>query len=279
VSTATLTWEEQRQARLAAEIRSYDKALAFIGGGKNGSYRPANGASNTRFILHDDGRITLRYRLTDVVTYYRDGRIGLRADGWLTQTTARRWDDFTPFRQVSINGRWCIVANPDYTGPNWTLGGTPFVEDLTFARDRNGRWHPENELPAETVAEQDERNRAMRRLVNSALRQVKWDGDAGTTGCPRCEATITNGQDPDPETRRSHMLDHVLRVRTTGNLTRSLCQLIIRERGYSSHWTMPRREWARDYLLRHLLDGAVGMKHGRAPANAKVGSTHRGGGF
>lgn len=84
-------------------------------------------ANNTKLIGFDRELIGLKLHDTVIATYHRDGvRFDLRGEysldgeGWFTDVTLRRLDEFTPARVVRRNGLTYIVANPTYNGGDWT---------------------------------------------------------------------------------------------------------------------------------------------------------------
>jgi hypothetical protein len=84
-------------------------------------------ARNTKLIRFDDELIGLKLHDTVIATYHRVGvRFDLRGDdsldgeGWFTDVTLRRLDEFTPARVLRSNGLTYIVANPDYGSGAWT---------------------------------------------------------------------------------------------------------------------------------------------------------------
>lgn len=67
-------------------------------------------ARNTR--LHGcDAAISIRYHQTDIVTYYRNGDIGITNGGWWTRSTMDRIETFSPVRLATYDDHWVIHWN------------------------------------------------------------------------------------------------------------------------------------------------------------------------
>lgn len=84
-------------------------------------------ARNTKLIRFDPELIGLKLHDTVIATYHRDGvRFDLRGEdsldgeGWFTDVTLRRLDEFTPARVIRADGLTYIVANPSYGSHDWT---------------------------------------------------------------------------------------------------------------------------------------------------------------
>lgn len=74
-------------------------------------------ANNTRLIrIYGGDAIAIRLWATDVVTYYRDGRIILNSGGYKTVTTKRRMNDWTPpsIMLYQENWDWYVVTHREY---------------------------------------------------------------------------------------------------------------------------------------------------------------------
>jgi hypothetical protein len=82
-----------------ARPRAYVHALAMMNG-----RRTRKLATETRATLHDDGRVTINYRGTDVVTFTLDGSVILDNGGWPTMTTKRRMDSALAPLGMSVLG-------------------------------------------------------------------------------------------------------------------------------------------------------------------------------
>ena len=80
-------------AKTLATVTNYREADDFLDGRESRRI-----AHNTYVERRPSGDIAVRLHRTDVVTYAHDapGVLYLRADGWVTVTTADRMNEFTP---------------------------------------------------------------------------------------------------------------------------------------------------------------------------------------
>ena len=81
------------------DITTYEQASDYLKRGRNKTDRPLPG-KGTR-LQRRGSAIAVRYWNTDVVTFYRDGRISLATGGHLTRTTERRIETYSPCRVVA----------------------------------------------------------------------------------------------------------------------------------------------------------------------------------
>jgi len=77
-----------------------------------------NIANNTTLVRRGDS-IAVRLHSTDVVTYFKDGTIGLHSGGYQTVTTKDRMKRFTPdgvtvYQQDYV---WYVVVDRDWDAP------------------------------------------------------------------------------------------------------------------------------------------------------------------
>jgi hypothetical protein len=64
-------------------------------------------ANNTYLVVRDDGGFGIRLHYTEVVIHYKD-KIVLNTDGWFTNTTKSRINEFSPFNVYQKNYQWFI---------------------------------------------------------------------------------------------------------------------------------------------------------------------------
>lgn len=62
--------------------------------GKATTDKKLHNMAATSLHRYDDGSIGVTYHDTEILRFYTDGTVRLRTDGWFTQTTARRMNDF-----------------------------------------------------------------------------------------------------------------------------------------------------------------------------------------
>lgn len=108
-------------------ISGYDDARAYLAGGRDKHDRPLG--HNTRLHERWDGAIAVRYHATDVITFWADGGIVIRTNGWETVTTATRINHYLPgpWRVGSVKGSWWL-----WHGRHPML---PFADGLTVYGD------------------------------------------------------------------------------------------------------------------------------------------------
>jgi len=64
-------------------------------------------ANNTYLVIRDDGGLAVRLHNTEVVIHYKD-KIILNTNGWYTNTTKARINEFSPFSVYQRNYEWFI---------------------------------------------------------------------------------------------------------------------------------------------------------------------------
>lgn len=119
-------------------IKSYEDAnAACVNRGVMVNRRKID--NNTYLERRSDGSIAVRLHDTDVVTYYPDGLIELRTDGWDTSTTQDRIDRYSPIRMYKRKGELLVRSTP-WSDPD---GEESFFEGMQFVLER---WHDEPKL-------------------------------------------------------------------------------------------------------------------------------------
>ena len=66
--------------------------------------------------LRRDGDVfVIKYHNTDIITICMDGRWILRTNGWTTNTTKKRLNDWTPARVYQKNFDWFLYEDENHT--------------------------------------------------------------------------------------------------------------------------------------------------------------------
>lgn len=240
-------------------VTSYAQAAAVFETAKN----KANGkplASSTR--LYDrhwnaDGVVldafAVQYHDTDVVTYFRDGRVRLDTGGWLTMSTRSRLDEFMPagHRIISKEGRWFLVT------PSATYA---YRDGITF--DLYGTVTGFEE-PA-VVAEQDAANKALDKRLAGYIAKITSESIANAEGDLDDEVTT----------------DDLLAVLDTDVIHYDLLVLALERKGYRPYVYLDTAQRGTDWAVqtvrgafRNLVrsacyQGARATKNGRTPLGA-----------
>ena len=126
-------------------ITNWWAAQTFLAGGRSKEKRPL--CWHTTLETRPDGAIAVKYWATDVVTYYQNGSVRLRSDGWRTVTTKSRFNEFSPLYVYGDKGIW-YVTMPE--------NDVPFSDGMLF--DEHGELL-EGEPPDISVV-QDQRKAA-----------------------------------------------------------------------------------------------------------------------
>jgi len=104
------------------EIRTYKQAAALLAKRKAQGKAYAKLGNNVylepRYWEDEPGAIVVIYHQTDIVTFYPDGRIELRNDGWFTPSTKQNISAFSPFSIYQEKGEWFVNTTRDYTQVN-----------------------------------------------------------------------------------------------------------------------------------------------------------------
>ncbi len=77
-------------------MNSYAALTTYLAGGRNPNERPTH-TKSCRVFRDADNSIRIRMYSTNILTFYPDGRVTLRADGWdMSVTTRMRFNEFLP---------------------------------------------------------------------------------------------------------------------------------------------------------------------------------------
>lgn len=98
-------------------MSSFHSLERYLASARNGHDRPAEGHKhNTRVCWRGEDAIAIRLHSTDIVTYFRDGRIQLANGGWNTVTTMARLRDYGA-TIISNGGDWLVPFEHDPNDP------------------------------------------------------------------------------------------------------------------------------------------------------------------
>jgi len=112
---------------------------------------------NNTYLVRRGEDIAVRLHYTDILTFYRDGRIKINSGGWQTVTTRDRWNQYLP-------GAWNIQGD---RGTYYLYNG----EKRWGYRD-GMIIHPDGTVTDYAPESDEERNRRLRRLINKHARLV-----------------------------------------------------------------------------------------------------------
>lgn len=86
----------------------YSELANFLG---NKAHRPVKGKVATSIERLENDAIAVYYHNTAVITFYPDGRIRLKTDGWETQTTKERINQYLPrdLKVYSVKREWKLI--------------------------------------------------------------------------------------------------------------------------------------------------------------------------
>lgn len=99
-------------------VHSFDEAEDWLKGGRIKDERPLPG-KETRLIRLDEDRIAVRYHVTDIVVYCRNGDVEVNTGGWNTLTTRGKIDQYMPLKECTYESTDGGTAT--YMGRKWTL--------------------------------------------------------------------------------------------------------------------------------------------------------------
>lgn len=95
-------------AKMKKEVRSYEAALAYLGGKDQKKIGLNTYLIRPAMMEHD--YIAVRLHVTSIIIYHRSGLVHVNSGGWLTSTTKSRINDFLPdpFRVSQTAFEWTL---------------------------------------------------------------------------------------------------------------------------------------------------------------------------
>lgn len=256
-------------------MQSHAEALAYLSQpppkrGRPFTERPV--ATHTYVEHREHGAIAVRYHATDVVTYLPNGALQLRAGGWLTLTTMRRLEDFTPDTlRPFTRHRWMVATRHDSTGyTDWAFGAYPFAEGMTLT-PVDGHWIATGIPSPEQVAEEDRWNAGVKRAIARGLRRWVAEGSlTHPTRCDECDLLASGHMQPNT----THLWQHVMQLSTDEPwLPQDLLRAVTAAAGHlgDGTWVTGDPHRIARFLRNRLYVGSVsGSPTGRMPATEPV---------
>lgn len=91
-------------------MRTYGDLERHLQGGRNKNRRPLQ--NNTYAVRRGENCIAVQLHSTDILTFYRDGRVSFNTGGWETVTTKDRINTYAPggWRVYSERGHWYLFS-------------------------------------------------------------------------------------------------------------------------------------------------------------------------
>lgn len=160
-------------AQAIAPVRSWAEGSAFLGA-KLDSRRICG--DNTYVERREGGSIAVRLHQTDIITFYTD-QIVLNTDGWHTQITKQRLEQFlpAPLTVYSFKGQWRVGLKD---GQRWATpkadnaNSVVFTDGLILRQVIGGGWEPVNALTAEAEEKLDAAKRELDKAVKAYCKKL-----------------------------------------------------------------------------------------------------------
>lgn len=186
-------------------------------------------ANNTYAIRLEDGSIAVKLHQTNIITFFKNGRILLTSGNWKTSTTKDRLNRFSPFCINQSKGLWHISLKPVWNEEKQEMfwpESVLFQDGMTYFRGR-----------FKGYAKDDKKENKLRKAVQVYSKKVVESLPLPLPSGADCwYCAMREEKTGLPLGECSHNQDHILSHLKEGYLVPSLVQRAIEQAGAGPFW-------------------------------------------